>query len=226
MNFPETLCELDELIQSRSILHHPFYVAWRDGELTRKQLATYARVYWPHVAAFPAYLESVIALTDDADVRSKLQCNLDDERSHPRSHSEMWLNFAEELGEARQDVCSARPHACAVTMVDTVKKFTQSSVTEGVAALYAYEVQQPGVAREKCDGLRRFYGVESVTGLEYFVVHAEADVAHSQGERAVLTRCLDGSDVSERILSAATDTLDAYCGLLDGICRTTGVATA
>ena len=61
MHSSDTLRELDELIQSRSILRHPFYVAWREGQLNRQQVATYARVYWPHVEAFPAYLESVIA---------------------------------------------------------------------------------------------------------------------------------------------------------------------
>ena len=123
--------------------------------------------------------------------------------------------------------CSARPHACAVTMVDTVKKFTQSSVTEGVAALYAYEVQQPGVAREKVRWAASFLRCgECDRSSSTSWCTPRPMWAHSQGERAVLTRCLDGSDVSERILSAATDTLDAYCGLLDGICRTTGVATA
>ena len=52
----ETLRCLDELIQSRSILSHPFYQAWQRGELTREQLCTYAATYYPHVAAFPGYL--------------------------------------------------------------------------------------------------------------------------------------------------------------------------
>ncbi len=227
MHRPDTLRELDELIQNRSILRHPFYVAWREGQLTRQQLATYARVYWPHVEAFPAYLESVIARSDDAFVRSELGRNLDDERSRPRPHPEMWLDFAEVLGEAPQDVRSARPHTSAATMVDTINRFTQSSVAEGVASLYAYEAQQPEVARQKHDGLRRLYGVENPAGLEYFEVHAEADVAHRQGERDVLARCLDGDDAAthQRVLGAATETLDAYWGLLDGICEAAGVAT-
>ena len=230
MHSSDTLREFDELIQSRSILRHPFYVAWREGQLNRQQVATYARVYWPHVEAFPAYLESVIALADDPFVRSELGRNLDDERSRPRPHPEMWLDFAAELGETPESVRAASPRACATTMVDTVTKYTRSSVVEGVASLYAYEAQQPEVAREKQDGLRRRYGVESAAGLEYFVVHAEADVAHRQGERDVLARCLDREDdvsnAHTRVLGAATDTLDAYWGLLDGVCEETGVATA
>lgn len=223
----DALRELDELIQSRSILRHPFYVAWREGQLTRRQLATYARLYWPHVAAFPGYLESIIARSDDLFVQGELGRNLEDERSQPRPHPDMWLDFAEELGETRANVRSAQPHRCAVTMVDTVGTFARASVVEGVASLYAYESQQPDVAREKADGLRCCYGVRNPVALEYFVVHAESDVAHSQGERAVLARCVEaeGADARDRVLGSATATLDAYWGLLDGICEATNVAT-
>src|SRR5438094_785216 len=57
MRTEETLRALDDLIHARSILQHPFYRAWQRGELTPDQLATYSRVYYPHVAAFTAYLE-------------------------------------------------------------------------------------------------------------------------------------------------------------------------
>ena len=69
----DTLTALDALIQSRSILQHPFYVAWQKGTLTREQLATYARVYWPHVAAFPSYLEAAARLTDDVHIQAVLE---------------------------------------------------------------------------------------------------------------------------------------------------------
>ena len=216
-----TLQTLDSLIQARSILRHPFYEAWREGCLSRPQLAIYARVYWPHVAAFPGYLEMVIARSDDPVVRSELERNLEDERGRPRPHPEMWLDFAEAVGATRATIVAARPHACAEALVETVTNSARASVAEGVAALYAYEAQQPAVSREKLNGLRRHYGVESESGLEYFTVHAEADIAHSRGERDVLARCLDGSSTEKRVVDAAIATLDAYWGLLDGIADAT-----
>jgi len=39
MHAQDTLDLLDRLIQSRSILRHPFYVAWQRGELSGEQLA-------------------------------------------------------------------------------------------------------------------------------------------------------------------------------------------
>ncbi|HXO21994.1 MAG TPA: pyrroloquinoline quinone biosynthesis protein PqqC, partial [Thermoanaerobaculia bacterium] len=58
------LAELDARIAARSILGHPFYRAWSAGTLTRRDLATYARVYYPHVAAFPGYLEAAATTTE------------------------------------------------------------------------------------------------------------------------------------------------------------------
>ena len=72
MRTEETLRALDELIRERSILQHAFYRAWQRGELTRSQLATYSRVYYPHVAAFPNYLENAISCAEDLSTRRTL----------------------------------------------------------------------------------------------------------------------------------------------------------
>ena len=90
----DTLAKLDRLIESRSILRHPFYVAWERGELSRDQLATYAATYYPHVAAFPGYLEAALATADDPVVAEELRDNLADETSNPKPHPELWLDFA------------------------------------------------------------------------------------------------------------------------------------
>ena len=44
MKTQNVLNQLDQLIRSRSILMHPFYVAWQLGDLTAEQLAIYAQV--------------------------------------------------------------------------------------------------------------------------------------------------------------------------------------
>ena len=225
MHFDDTLNELDTLIQSRSILQHPFYVAWQEGELSREQLATYARVYWPHVGAFPSYLETAAATTDDPVTRATLEDNLDDERSNPKPHPELWLDFAESLGQPRQYVIDAASHDSADHMVETFTRLVRSSTAEGVAALYAYESQQPEVSCQKRSGLQENYGITSDKALAYFNVHAEADVAHSRDERDVLRRCLDDGVDPATLLGAAVEALDAYWGLLDGVCEEAGITT-
>ncbi len=215
----DPLDDLDALIQSRSILQHPFYVAWQQGDLTREQLATYARVYWPHVCAFPSYLESAVRTTDDPVARATLQDNLDDERSNPKAHPELWLDFAESLGQSRQAVIDSEAHDAAERIVEMFSRLARSSTAEGVAALYAYESQQPDVSSQKRDDLRGHYGIDSDPALAYFDIHAKADVVHSQGERDVLRRCLDNGVDLTTVLGAAVEALDAYWGLLDGVCE-------
>src|SRR5947208_11458721 len=82
MRTEETLRALDELIRERSILQHAFYRAWQRGELTRSHLATYSRVYYPHVAAFPNYLENAISCAEDFSTRRTLE-----EKSRSEEHT-------------------------------------------------------------------------------------------------------------------------------------------
>jgi len=214
---------LDELVQSRSILAHPFYRAWQRGELTRAQLATYATVYYPHVAAFPGYLESAIGGAKDPVIQAELADNLADELGSPAPHSELWLDFAEEVGADRYSVASAAASRSTTETVETFSAMAGGDTVGAVAALYAYESQQPRVAREKIAGLREHYGVTNPRALAYFEVHADADVRHSEGEREALRRCLADGASGERVLESAGRALDAYWGLLDGICAEAGI---
>jgi pyrroloquinoline-quinone synthase len=219
----ETIRCLDELIQSRSILAHPFYQAWQRGELTKAQLATYATVYYPHVAAFPGYLERTLRGATSPAVRAEVAGNLEDELSNPASHSELWLDFAEEMGANRATVATADPSPAAVTTVETFRTAAAADTAGALAALYAYESQQPAVATQKIAGLREHYGVTNPRALAYFEVHAEADIHHSEGERNAIMTCLAEGASHERVLESAGRALDAYWGLLDGVCVQAGI---
>lgn len=223
MNPQDTLNRLDQLIQSRSILTHPFYVAWQCGDLTPEQLATYARVYYPHVAAFTGYLETALESTEDEFVRVELKANLHDELHNPKAHTDLWLDFAEGLGVARQDVRDAAFHPAAENIVSTFETLAREGSGPALAALYAYESQQPEVSQEKAAGLGKFYSVDDPKTLAYFTFHAETDIEHRQGERRALERCLENGTTSKEILGSASQALDAYWELLDGICEAAGI---
>jgi pyrroloquinoline-quinone synthase len=224
MSPSEALRELDEMIRERSILNHPFYQAWNKGMLTQDQLATYARVYYAHVEAFPRYLEATITHASDAQVRANLNDNLADELGNPAPHPALWLDFAEGVGANRTDVANAQPHPAAAAMVSTFSGLANESLATGVAALYAYESQQPDVSHTKAEGLRAFYGVEDPKTLQYFAVHEAADVEHRAGEREALATCLAAGVPAHVIHDAATKALDAYWDLLDGVCAEIGIS--
>jgi pyrroloquinoline-quinone synthase len=226
MEASAALRELDALIRERSILEHPFYQAWTKGELTRDQLATYARIYYPHVEAFPRYLEASISLATDPRARAELADNLADERGNPAPHDELWLDFAEGVGADRREVTTAAPHPAAARIVGTFESLTRESLATGVAALYAYESQQPEVSCTKGEGLRAHYGIGDAATLEYFAVHQAADVRHRAGERETLQACLDAGVPAEVVQAAASRALDAYWGLLDGVCEEAGITCA
>lgn len=149
--------------------------------------------------------------------------NLREEQSEPKAHPELWLDFAAGLGLEREAVAGEANHPAARAIVSVFEGLAQTSAACGLAALYAYESQQPEVSRQKADGLRHLYGIDDPETLAYFEVHAEADLRHREGERKALQRCLsDGAD-PEDVLQAAEQALDAYWGLLDGICEDTGI---
>lgn len=223
MTRSEVLNHLDLLVAARSILRHPFYRAWERGALTRAQLATYARVYYPHVRAFPEHLRAAAAVADDPVVRAELAANLADELSNPKPHAELWLDFAEALGADRRAIADAPPAPAARAAVETFGRLARRDAASGLAALYAYESQQPEVSRVKMAGLREQYGVTSDRGLAYFDVHADADVRHRAGERAALARCLAAGADPDAVGDAAGAALDAYWSLLDGVCEAAGV---
>ncbi len=224
MKSQETLTRLDQLIQSRSILAHPFYVAWQDGSLNAEQLATYSRVYYPHVAAFPGYLSKALETAADGPVRAELEANLNDELHNPKAHSELWLDFAAGLGVVRESLPTEPRHPAAENIVSTFEGLSSRGTGPALAALYAYESQQPEVSRQKSDGLQQLYGIDDPDTLAYFEVHAETDIEHRRGERQALQRCLENGSSAEEVMTSATQALDAYWGLLDGICEETGIS--
>ncbi|HEX4954454.1 MAG TPA: CADD family putative folate metabolism protein [Thermoanaerobaculia bacterium] len=223
MSTQTVLAALDQRIRERSILNHPFYQAWTAGTLTADQLARYAEAYYPHVAAFPGYLARAIEGAADGRVRAELADNLREETSSPKAHPELWLDFAAACGLDRAAVAAAPALASTGTTVATFQGLAAAGTGSALAALYAYESQQPEVAALKAEGLADHYGVTSAEGLAYFTVHAEADVRHREGERQALAHCLDNGTSGDEVLAAADQALDAYWGLLDGICRETGI---
>src|SRR5690349_13429606 len=207
MTTEKTLRALDDLIRERSILQHPFYRAWQSGELASNQLATYSRVYYPHVAAFPRYLKNAINCTGDSVIRSALQQNLEDELTNPAPHPELWLDFAAAIGQDKEAVKCAEPVPKTADSIATFDRLTNRDIASGLTALYAYEPQRPEVAAEKWRGLRDRYGIHKSQALSYFAIRATADLEHRAGERSPMERCLNSGTSPSAIISAAEEAL-------------------
>ena len=100
-------------------------------------------------------------------------------------------------------------------MIDNFFAQARSSYAEGLASLYTYERQIPEIAETKIQGLKKFYGVSSKEGLEFFETHKKADVLH----RVECERLLDGLSKEEQGKAevAALSTAKYLWNFLSGI---------
>jgi pyrroloquinoline-quinone synthase len=206
-------------VATRRLLDHPFYVAWSKGELSREALQKYAEQYYHWVHAFPAWLSAVHSNAPDLEMRQEILANLMDEEQGPENHPELWLRFCDALGLDRDAVKSAELLPETREAIATMRRVCRDEpAAAGLAALYAYESQQPEVMKTKREGLRDVYAITE--GHDYFEVHEVMDVAHSAGERAMIERSAAGHE--EAVLAASEQALEATYTLLDGIVHRAG----
>ena len=224
MNTTEFFEQLEASIARYDLLCHPFYRAWAAGELTRDDIRQYARQYYHHVEAFPCYLAELALRLDESDLRRAVLANMCDEKGTEGGsgkdsvpHSELWLDFAEGMGAARD----MRRHLPVGEVRELIRHFhhvaSEGTSEEALAAFYAYESQVPRVAREKERGLREMYGADDKT-CGYFALHATADVYHSNVWRRQLEKRIAANpQAADAALDAAEHAAKLLWQALDGI---------
>lgn len=218
MHGADFLKRLDETVARHALLSHPFYQLWNDGALSRETLCEYAKQYYAHVRFFPRYVSAAHAACDDIRVRQLLLENLTDEDKGPDNHPELWLRFSDGLGVARDDVRNAELLPKTVESVERMVNITRSEdFRDGLAALYAYESQVPMVARTKREGLAKFYQLDDARSVQFFTVHEDADIIHSQVERDLLAEHCATPEQQERAIAAADEAARALWHFLDGV---------
>ena len=218
------LDKIDNNIEAKHLLKHPFYLAWTRGELSNEALADYARQYYHHVRAFPTYLSAVHAKCENEATRKQLLNNLIDEEAGSPNHPELWLHFADGLGVAQDNAKNAEKWPETKKLIETFRSICRDgSTAEGLAALYAYESQIPAICESKIDGLKKHYGFNKPEHYQYFSVHIEADREHSAAERRMLDAYLNEQNF-ESVKRSVNRVLDALWKMLSGVCRRHAIA--
>ncbi len=208
--------KLNEKLDQYHLLKHPFYqVFWNEGKLTREIIKDYAEQYYQHVKAFPRYISATHSICNDIEKRKILLENLQDEENKDGDHPKLWKNFAKAMGADIQKIEELKPYSFTKDMIDNFFKQARSSYAEGLASLYTYERQIPEIAETKIQGLKKFYGVNSKEGLEFFEAHKSADVIH----RAECEKLLDGlsTDEQKKAETAALSTASYLWNFLSGM---------
>ena len=205
--------KIDQIIEERSLLKHPFYEMWSDGKLTQESLAGYSKEYFQLVKAVPEFMTPIIEKAPNS-VITELTENQQEESDHIKP----WISFAGELGISNDELIS-------YSGLDKTKKAV-SDLSElmttfdgGACAMYAFEKEIPKISQTKLDGLSEFYQITSDNATEYFKLHTEADIRHTASWRNILEKSnADTSnliEIAEKSVSAQNLLLDScyeeYC---------------
>ena len=205
--------KIDDMIEERSLLKHPFYQAWSDGKLTQESLAGYSKEYFQLVKAVPSFMEPIIEKASD-DVVGDLIENQQEESDHIKP----WITFAGELGISKDELIAYEGLPKTKKAVSDLNNL-MNTFDGGACAMYAFEKEIPKISQTKLDGLAEFYGMTNNESTEYFKLHTEADVRHAASWQHILEKSLTNSnnliEIADKSISAQNLLLDscfeAYC---------------
>jgi pyrroloquinoline-quinone synthase len=197
---------IDEMIEERSLLKHPFYQMWSDGKLSLNSLTGYSKEYFQLVKSVPSFMTPLIECAPDS-MKNELILNQEEEIKHVKP----WMRFAQALGieEKELDNYSGLPKTKqAVSQLSSL----MTSFVGGACAMYALEKEIPKISQTKLEGLAKFYGISSEEATEYFKLHTEADIRHAASWRKALYQF---SSQNEDLIKIADKSISAQNLLLD-----------
>lgn len=214
------ISRLDQQIQKRPLLEHCFYLRWQEGRVSMGELQGYVKEYYPFEREFPRFVSAIHSRCEKPELRSQLLENLVHEERGEKNHRELWLRFGEGLGVRREEMEEHFHSDETEFLLRTFRRHvTSDNPVDGLAALYAYERQQPEVAGNKISGLERHYGVTSERALEFFRAHQKYDVEHAQTEGRLLSELCPDEASKTRALQVVEQTCQALYEFLDGVER-------
>ena len=197
---------IDQIIEEKSLLKHPFYEMWSDGKLELDSLKGYSKEYYQLVKQVPQFMEPLV---NDAtpEMKDELIQNMKEEAEH----IPLWEKFAGSMGISESELQGYQgleKTNKAVSNLDSL----MNSYDNGACAMYAFEKEIPQVSQTKLEGLKEFYGIDTKDATEYFEEHMTADIRHAASwEKVINDTKLDDS----LMLSTAQKSVDAQNLLLD-----------
>ena len=212
--------KIDNLIEEHHLLHHSFYKAWNAGALSKETIQEYAAQYFQHVSSFPRYLSAIHSNCDDINTRQLLLENLNEEEQGKENHPELWMRFAEGMGNTRKKVNETVLIKETEELVNMFKILSKSEKYHiGLAALYCYESMQPEISETKKDGLQKFYNINDEDTLKFFTVHMHADKWHRKVVRNIIKKVADSKSKQDEITNSVESALGALNNFLTGMER-------
>lgn len=221
MTNEQLIKEIENILEEKSILKHPFYQKWNEGKLTIGELQEYAKQYYHFVKHFPMFVSSVHSYCADTGIRRMLVENIADEdgfKTGIEDHPALWAKFANALSVSENECENTEPVSQVKNSIDGFYTLCRNSdYRVGLAALYGYEKQIPEVSKVKIEGLKKFYNIEGDEDIKFFSVHHEADIYHSKSELDAILKSCSTDDEKQKVLNAVKTSAGLYWQMLDGI---------
>lgn len=209
-----SLSLLDPVIRSRGLLTHYFYKQkWTMGELTKEELALYAKEYFHLAKRVPGIVDRVRTRAVAAN-RTDLLSDIDNNIKEETEHVALWKRFAKSLGVSELELDSYVPTKTTQDAVSELEELAEGSLEDGVTAMYAMELTLPEIAKSKKDGLCEHYDLTSQDAHVYFDEHLNEE------EHFAVWRKVQVEPV--RAMQIAKASLRAQHKVLDGVCEVCG----
>lgn len=207
----ELIYKIDQEVEKKSLLKHPFYKMWSNGELSLNQLQGYSLEYFQLVKVVPEMVNNIKLKMQG----SKLKSTIEESHKEESSHIDPWIRFATSLGVQKQDLLNYVCGENTKNAISALVELTEDSIDEGICAMYAYELDLPNISRSKIEGLHEFYNIIHSDSTSYFEIHQEADVRHAEIWRSMIKNI--SAHKHDICFSAASKSLDAQHLLLDAV---------
>ena len=206
------VARINEMIEEKSLLKHPFYEMWSAGELTKESLAGYSKEYFQLVKAIPLFMSPIInkALDEQEDATTtELKENMQEEADHIKP----WIVFADKLGISKDELLSYEGLPKTREAIDELNSL-MNTFDGGACAMYALEKEIPKISQTKLDGLEKFYGIgKDDDSVEYFRLHTEADIRHAASWERIIEESAPSD--TEHMIEIADKSIAAQNLLLD-----------
>ncbi|MHA7647905.1 TenA family transcriptional regulator [Nitrosopumilus sp. S4] len=205
--------QIDQMIEERSLLKHPFYQMWSDGKLTKESLAGYSKEYFQLVKAVPSFMTPIIEKASDNHVEELIE-----NQKEESDHIKPWISFAGELGISEEELVQYTGLSKTQQAVSDLNEL-MTTFEGGACAMYAFEKEIPKISQTKLDGLAHFYGMSNDEATQYFKLHTEADIRHAASWQNILEKSSTDPakliEIAEKSITAQNLLLDscyeAYC---------------
>ena len=207
----ELVYKIDKQVEKKSLLKHPFYKMWSNGELSLNHLQGYSLEYFQLVKVVPEMVNNIKSKMQE----SKLKSIIEESHNEESSHIDPWIRFATSLGIQKQHLLNYVCDENTNNAVSSLVELTEDSIDEGVCAMYAYEMDLPNISRSKIEGLHKFYNMSGTDSTKYFELHQEADIRHAETWRSMIKN-IPGHK-HDICFNAAAKSLEAQNLLLDAV---------